>query len=276
MKRIYTAVLSVPLAVGGVFLLSDAWFFVVLLAISLLGTMEFMRMMSAGELGGYSGFLLILVPVAAFWMTPFMPVRVDPVSAADGALLTACALVLGAGSIVVFSRTPVVRGLSAIGALTYGVLYFSIPVASLFRLRQIGGPWLVVLCLVIVWLGDIFAYYCGSRWGRSKLAESISPNKTKVGSLAGLLAGLAAATVWGLWLEGSPNLRVLSLAIVVGTAAQMGDLVESLFKRGAGVKDSGTFFPGHGGVMDRLDALFFAAPAAWLFVWFMGIEGLVP
>jgi phosphatidate cytidylyltransferase len=155
-------------------------------------------------------------------------------------------------------------------------LYFSVPVASLVRLRQIGGPLLLVLCFAIVWLGDTFAFYCGKRWGRTKLAPSISPNKTREGSIAGLLAGLIAAAVWSWLVLGGVSGKVLLLALVVGAAAQMGDLVESLVKRGAGVKDSGTLFPGHGGVMDRLDALFFAAPAAWISIWILGGMGIVP
>lgn len=276
MKRILTALVSAPLALAGVFWLPDGWFFVVLLAISLLATIEFKRMISPRDAGGSAVLLFLLVPLAAVLMTPIAAIQIDPLPLGEGALLVACALVLGVGSIVVLSRVPVTSGLSAIGTLLFGVLYFSIPVASLFRLRQLGGPWIVVLCLIVVWVGDIAAFYCGSKWGRSKLAETISPNKTVEGSVAGLFAGLAAAAIWSLWIHGTIGLRILSLAVVIAAAAQLGDLVESLFKRGAGVKDSGSLFPGHGGVMDRLDALFFAAPAAWIMIWLMGKAAIVP
>ena len=134
---------------------------------------------------------------------------------------------------------------------------------------------MVLLCVAVVWLGDTFAFYCGRKWGRSKLAPTISPNKTREGSVAGLLAGLLAAAIWSWWVLGAVSGKVLALAVVIGLAAQLGDLVESLLKRGVGVKDSGTLFPGHGGVLDRLDALFFAAPVAWLFVWVLGASDFV-
>lgn len=276
MKRILTGLVSAPLALAGVFWLPDSWFFLALLAISLLATIEFKRMVSLRDGGSAATLLLVMVPLTAVLMTPMAEIEVDPLPLGEGALLVACALVIGVGSIAVLSRVPVASGLSAIGILSFGVLYLSIPVASLFRLRQLGGPWLVVLCLIIVWAGDIAAFYYGSRWGRSKLAKSISPNKTVEGSVAGLIAGLIVAALWSLWVHGTVGVRVLTLAIVIAAAAQMGDLVESLFKRGAGVKDSGTLFPGHGGVMDRLDALFFAAPAAWITIWLMGRTAIVP
>jgi phosphatidate cytidylyltransferase len=276
MTRILTAAVSVPIALAGMFWLPDAWFFLALIVVAELGTVEYLRIVSQGGIERATRLLLILVPVAAALMTPGVLPRMDPILVPDAILLAAITLTLGVASFVVLARVPVAQGLSTFGAIAFGLLYFSIPVASLVRLRQIGGPWLLVLCVSIVWLGDTFAFYCGRRWGRSKLAPSISPNKTKVGSIAGLIAGLIAATVWSLLVLGELSARVLILAVVVGAAAQMGDLVESLLKRGAGVKDSGTLFPGHGGAMDRLDALFFAAPATWLCVWVMGTKGLVP
>jgi phosphatidate cytidylyltransferase len=258
------------------FWLPDTWFFLVLVFVAELGAAEYVRIVSQTGLGGVVRLLLVLVPLAAALMTPGILSRIDQILVPDAMLLAATVLVLGIGTLVVLSRVPVAQGLSAIGAIGFGLLYFSIPVASLVRLRQIGGPWFLVLLVSIVWLGDTFAFYCGKRWGRSKLAPSISPNKTKEGSLAGLVAGLIAASLWSLLMLGGVSVKVLILAVVVGAAAQMGDLVESLLKRGAGVKDSGKLFPGHGGVMDRLDALFFAAPATWLYVWVMGTVGLVP
>ena len=276
MKRILTAAVSVPVALAGIFWLSDTWFFLVLLVLAMLGVSEYVRIVSRSDLGHSPRFLFILVPVAALLMTPGLVLRMDPLAPEDVVMLTAAVVVLGVGSVVVLSKVPVSKGLSAIGALAYGLLYFSVPVASLVRLRQIGGPSLLVLCFAIVWLGDTSAFYCGKSWGRTKLAPSISPNKTREGSIAGVLAGLIAATVWSWLVLDSVSGKVLLLALIVGAAAQMGDLVESLFKRGAGVKDSGTLFPGHGGVMDRLDALFFAAPAAWICIWVMGSMKIVP
>lgn len=275
MKRILTAAVSVPVALAGVFLLPDRWFFSVLVMVALAGTIEFIRIVGSGDPGRTSLALLLTVPTLAAVMTPGMFPQLGSLAPEAVVLVLAVVFVLGFGSIVVVSNTPVAQGLVALGALAFGTLYLAAPVASLFRLRQLDGPWLLVLCFAIVWLGDTFAYYCGRRWGRNKLAPEISPNKTKEGSIASLIAALVAAAIWSWAITGRVSVKILVFALVVGAAAQMGDLVESLLKRGAGVKDSGTLFPGHGGVLDRLDALFFAAPAAWLFLWLFGESGIV-
>jgi phosphatidate cytidylyltransferase len=129
--------------------------------------------------------------------------------------------------------------------------------------------------MCVVWAGDITALYVGRAWGRHKLAPNLSPNKTwegAIGSLAGSL--VAAGGLWSLaaWLETLNSARLsypdevgywLVLACVVNAAAQVGDLAESALKRSAGVKDSGNLLPGHGGVLDRIDALLLAAPVLW-------------
>ena len=133
-----------------------------------------------------------------------------------------------------------------------------------------------VLLLAIVWLGDSGAYYIGKTWGRHKLAPRVSPNKTWEGSIASTAAGLLAAAVWSYWRLGEVDGWILLLAGLVSIAAQIGDLVESLLKRGAGVKDSGQILPGHGGMLDRMDALLFAAPVMWLGVELLGASRMLP
>jgi phosphatidate cytidylyltransferase len=149
---------------------------------------------------------------------------------------------------------------------------------------------MVFVFLVVVWSGDIFAYYAGRAFGRNKLAPSISPGKTVEGALASLcgatfvsivlfhfIVGIGKSLVF---LDAMPSRSVMYadvgasapsiwLAVLFGisvnVAAQMGDLMESALKRGAGVKDSGTLLPGHGGVLDRIDAMLIAAPVLWFF-----------
>jgi phosphatidate cytidylyltransferase len=166
------------------------------------------------------------------------------------------------------------------------MLYAGFTLLALPALREeANGPSLVVFLLFVVWSGDITAYYVGRNWGRRKLAPVLSPNKTwegTLGSMAGSL--LAAGALLGLaeLLQQPWNSVLLSalqrrcpaivlsypddlwywlvVAILVNIAAQVGDLTESALKRSAGVKDSGTLLPGHGGVLDRIDALLLAAP----------------
>jgi phosphatidate cytidylyltransferase len=114
--------------------------------------------------------------------------------------------------------------------------------------------------MVSVWANDTAAFLVGSAWGRHKLAPKLSPKKSWEGSIGGFAA--SAAVGWGglVWLGAEPLLPVLGALLVSSLAAQVGDLVESMLKRAADVKDSGTMVPGHGGLLDRLDAIILAAP----------------
>jgi phosphatidate cytidylyltransferase len=134
----------------------------------------------------------------------------------------------------------------------------------------LGGLMVVALPLVATWVGDAAALFAGTAWGKSKLAPTISPNKSWVGFWAALGGAAGAAVVWSVvarpLLPGAALGGVVTAGLagaVLGLAAVMGDLVESLLKRDAGVKDSGTFFPGHGGVLDRIDSLIFTFPVAY-------------
>jgi len=141
--------------------------------------------------------------------------------------------------------------------------------------EEANGPSLVTFLLFVVWAGDIAAYYVGRTFGKHKLAPRLSPNKTwegAIGSIAGSLvaAGGLLALADGFTQWNSAKLSYpeeiwywLVLAVIVNIAAQLGDLVESALKRSAGVKDSGTLLPGHGGVLDRIDSLLLAAPMLW-------------
>jgi len=148
------------------------------------------------------------------------------------------------------------------GALALVPAWFA--VVTLHRLEQ--GPLLVMLLLFIIWGADVGAFFAGHAFGRNKLAPGISPGKTWEGVLGGFaLAAVVAAL--GARLIGIDAVRTVAIALLTVAASIVGDLTESLLKRQAGVKDSGTLLPGHGGVLDRLDSLFAAAPVfvvAWL------------
>src|ERR1700691_4350212 len=171
----------------------------------------------------------------------------------------------------------------AAAASAFAFVYIAVPMAMLVQLRQqwAGAFWLLYL-LLVVWAGDIFAYFVGRSLGRHLMAPRISPKKTWEGAAASLAASLVVGIVLfnhalqistlllrvgviqrrdGLFgLEKPEMAPILGLTVALNIAAQLGDLVESLIKRGAGVKDSGTILPGHGGMLDRIDALLFAAP----------------
>jgi phosphatidate cytidylyltransferase len=170
----------------------------------------------------------------------------------------------------------------------FSFAYVALPFIFLVQLRQqpSGAIWVVYL-LVLVWAGDIFAYFVGKSMGRHLMSPRVSPKKTWEGAIASLLAGLGVGFLlhqYGLQISSAllnahlieqkdgffalqkpPLSPILVLSAVLNVAAQLGDLVESLIKRGANVKDSGTILPGHGGMLDRIDALLFAAPILWFY-----------
>lgn len=146
-----------------------------------------------------------------------------------------------------------------------GVLALSLAWVALVRMRVDSsyGQYLVLYALLIVWLADSGAYFAGRAWGVRKLAPQVSPGKTWAGFWGGLLA-CAALGLTGAWLASQPILPLTLLTIAVGVYSVVGDLLESLCKRFAGLKDSGTLIPGHGGVLDRFDSLLAAAPCLML------------
>ena len=180
-------------------------------------------------------------------------------------------------------RGPDGRPLEAVAVTLFGPVYCGLSLAFVPLLHALpgsvwspegSGAWsglfLVALPLATTWLGDALAFFAGSAWGRGGLAPTISPNKSWIGVWAGLTGAGLAALCWYLVARSAlPGLPVrgpvvaLGLGVLLGMAAVFGDLVESLLKRAAGVKDSGAFFPGHGGILDRLDALIFSLPVAY-------------
>lgn len=275
MKRVVTAAVGAPLALVAVFRLPDPWFFLLILALIEVAVVEYAKLSGRCADPRAVRTLLVLVPIGALGLSPSLWAHAPESSGLEPVWLAAMMVVVGLSILVVLFRVSPERGLPTLGALAFGWPYFSLPVASLFRLKRID-PWIVVLLLAVVWLGDTGAYYVGSRWGRHRLAPGLSPRKTWEGALAGLVTALLAAGVWSSLRLGETRSVVLLLALVTSIVAQFGDLTESLLKRGAGVKDSGRLLPGHGGVMDRMDAMLLAAPTMLFGVLVVGWQELMP
>jgi phosphatidate cytidylyltransferase len=172
------------------------------------------------------------------------------------------------------TRPPTDRPLAAVGVTVLAVAYAGALPAFLLDMRHHGhglrswaGAWLVFFPLVVTWVCDTAAMFGGRAFGGAKLAPTVSPGKTRSGSLAGVAGSLVVAPVFGAAVfprvgVDVPLWQLLVVAGVLGVIGQIGDLAESLFKREAGVKDSSHLIPGHGGVLDRLDSLYFVIPAA--------------
>lgn len=155
----------------------------------------------------------------------------------------------------------------------FGVLYLTIGFVSLVEIRsgsvvdpQLAAGWITFL-FAAIWIIDTAAYYFGWRWGKSKLSPAISPNKTVVGFLGGFAGGIVTAGIFSfVFLPEVGFVKLVPPALLIAFFGQLGDLVESVFKREAGVKDSSNLIPGHGGILDRFDSLVFAAPALYIYL----------
>lgn len=159
-------------------------------------------------------------------------------------------------------------------AVFAGSLYAGMPLSQFIRIRNAVpdsvGLGIVMMVLVSVWACDIAAYFVGSTWGRHKLCPVVSPAKSVEGAVAGLISAVLlplavnfVSARFGLWYVFDP-LRLAAFGLVIGLVAQIGDLIESMFKRSVNAKDSGNILPGHGGLLDRCDSLIAASAVAHL------------
>lgn len=159
---------------------------------------------------------------------------------------------------------PRAEASARLGHLMAATVYVGIGTAALSALREQSLAW-VCLALVVTWANDTFAYAAGRLWGRHKMLPAVSPGKTWEGFAGGMLGSMAGAYAMKLWaLPGMQVWECLLLGAAAGILGPLGDLSESALKRSFGKKDSGRLLPGHGGVLDRVDALLVVAPAVWL------------
>jgi phosphatidate cytidylyltransferase len=174
--------------------------------------------------------------------------------------------VMGVAVIALGSSRPLAEVLASISVSASGLILIVLPFSAVVRLHgvDVSGPRLLLFTVTLVWVGDSAAYFVGRGIGRWKMAPQISPNKTWEGAGANFLGALLVAAAFGYW-SNVPPAHMLAMGAVGSIAGQIGDLFESAWKRSAAVKDSGTILPGHGGMLDRIDALILAAPAVWYY-----------
>jgi phosphatidate cytidylyltransferase len=273
MKRILTATVLI-LAVFALIFFGQLWMITLFSAIvAELAAYEYLKL---AAVGAEAHDAKLRIPV--WWMA--LGTALAFVVTLDGFPVEAQLPVLSALTIALFAwngfRSPLIQVLPDTAQGLFGLLYIAYPLTLIPLLwKQEDGPALVLFLMVCVWAGDIAALYMGRTFGKRKLAPRLSPGKTWVGSFASiagsmLAAGLVIFVSDTLTARGNTILHIsqplwqsLLLAAILNIAAQLGDLLESAIKRGAGVKDSGTMLPGHGGILDRIDALLLAAPVLW-------------
>ncbi|MBL8016193.1 MAG: phosphatidate cytidylyltransferase, partial [Ignavibacteria bacterium] len=165
----------------------------------------------------------------------------------------------------------------AIGTWLLSVVYISTPFGLLSlmdsaKMLEIYGANYAIICLVLVWVSDTFAFFGGKLFGKHKLAERISPKKTWEGSVIGFIfTMLSAIVIWKFFYPNHSLLHWFLVTGIVGVFAQIGDLFESHLKRSVKVKDSSNLIPGHGGALDRFDSILFAVPALYIFLYLVSI-----
>jgi phosphatidate cytidylyltransferase len=273
MKRILTATVLI-LAVFALIFFGQLWMITLFSAIvAELAAYEYLKL---AAVGAESHGLKLRIPI--WWMT--LGTALAFIVTLPNFPVEAQLPVLSALTIALFAwngfRSPLVQVLPDTAQGLFGLIYIAYPLTLIPLLwKQEDGPALVLFLMVCVWTGDIAALYIGRAFGKRKLAPRLSPGKTWVGSIASIVGSMLAATLVivisnSLTARGNTLLHIseplwesLILAAILNIAAQLGDLLESAIKRGAGVKDSGTMLPGHGGILDRIDALLLAAPVLW-------------
>jgi phosphatidate cytidylyltransferase len=267
MKRVLTAVVLIPLVLLLVFL-GPKWRWLFSTAVAAAAMLAGWEYLGLAQLRGARppriavAVALLVLFAGAFQLPEWTPAILG---ALNLGLLILCTF-----------RGPVEQVMADATASLFCMFYIGSTLLALPALHdEANGPSLVAFLLCVVWAGDTTALYVGRTWGRRKLAPSLSPGKTWAGALGSVAGSLLAA---GALLELATQLQArdlavlsypdetwywLALAVIVNVAAQVGDLTESALKRSAGVKDSGSLLPGHGGVLDRIDALLVAAPVLW-------------
>jgi phosphatidate cytidylyltransferase len=285
-KRVLTAVVLIPIVLVVVLRAPVPVLAVFAGAIALLAIRELLQLSESYGIRTLRG------PTYVFCALFFLIIAVHPgatdlLSTAGFAYFGLVAAVLGPFLFLTIAMrgAELRKGFPAAMVSAFAFVYIALPMASLVQLReQWRGAFLLLFLLLLVWAGDIFAYFVGKPLGRHRMSPRISPNKSWEGAIASVAASVAVGVLMfhyaqpistallhahlidqrdGIFTREASLGPIIVLSIILNIAAQLGDLVESLIKRGAGVKDSGAILPGHGGMFDRIDALLFAAPVLW-------------
>jgi phosphatidate cytidylyltransferase len=279
-KRVATAVVLIPFVVGIVLWGSTA---LLALAVALVTMLALFEYFALGDAIGHRAYrfwtascALLLIYVQ--WFAAIAPAygmprrlafdrgidyvfRVSP-TVPDVFFL----FLLGIAVLTLWTKRPLVEALPAAGVSASGLILIAFPLSYAISLHglRLQGPALLLFAMVIIWVGDTAAYFVGRSFGKYKLAPHLSPNKTWEGTVASFLGSLIVAVVFARYMT-VPLPHMLGMAAAGNVAGQVGDLLESAYKRSAGIKDSGSLLPGHGGVLDRIDALILAIPVVWYY-----------
>ena len=261
LKRLVIALILLPVLYVYVMYLPPKYFLFLMIFLSTVGLAEFYAMCRIKGLFLYSGLLWGAALLIVSFISPDLFLQV--------LLLAALATM----ALRLFLKQDPSGSISVVSAAVFGLIY--IPGLLTFQMNLVkSGPAWIVLLYASVWAADSMAFYIGKSIGKRKLYPAISPNKTVAGAVGSLIGGIiGAALIKVTLLVQISILYTVIIGLAVGLSTIIGDLVESMFKRDAGVKDSSHILPGHGGVLDKLDGVTFAGPC---FYWVCLALGLFP
>ena len=269
-KRVATAAVLIPVVVAIVLFAPKTVVALAVTAITILALWEYFAL---GEAIGHRAYRLWTTFCSILFLFPFTDR--SPLEGFHGNLSITLqspttvlfVFVLGLTALTLWTRRPLVESLPAAGISSSALLLVTFPLSYAVRL----GAWpnsgrrLLLFALVLTWAADTTAYFVGRAIGKHPLAPHISPKKTWEGSIGSMIGSLLVAYAFRFWIQ-IPLLHLILMAVLGNIAGQMGDLLESAYKRSAGVKDSGGLLPGHGGVLDRIDALILCIPVIWYYL----------
>ena len=278
LARVLTAVALIPAVVAIVWFAPTLIVSVAAALVMMLALFEFFLIADQAGMKGYriwSGLCALAIFYSQFAAGSEKPlaldvrpdeiVRVSPIGGILSIEHIFLFFILGAAAIVIFSRQPVKDSLGSISISSAGLLFVALPLSAIVRIHAAPeGRKILLFTLVLVWAGDTLAYFVGRSIGKLPMAPHLSPKKTWEGAVANLAGSLLTALVFARWISVTPA-ALLVVAAAANIAGQAGDLLESAYKRAASMKDSGSILPGHGGMLDRVDALILAAPVVWYY-----------
>lgn len=269
-QRVATAVVAIPLAAAIVYV-GGLPFALLLGLLGGVGAWELYRLARASGIDAIEP--IGVVAAAAFPICT----HVTRLGWLDRPLAAAGVIFVAVIGISLFARTAGERPLEATAVTVFGALYAGGTLSFAYALRHhpwvvgdLSGSVLLLYPVLVTWATDVGAYAFGRLFGRQKLMPSVSPGKTRAGAYGGTALGVVVAVAFNAWVlrsqahVGLTPMVAVTFGLVLAVIVQVGDLAESLFKRSAGAKDSSNLVPGHGGVLDRLDSLYFALPVAYL------------
>lgn len=270
MKRLITAVILIPLLYLYVTRLPEGYFFGLLSVVALIGLYEFYGMFRLKR------DITILSVCAGLLVLYILYKDISQASNLTIEAITFSFLIVAAYRMLSIKDPS--NSLRDTGLAIAGIVYVVVLISFQLRLRHIGPEWIIFLYGTI-WLSDSSAYYIGTYLGRRKLYPQLSPNKTVEGAMGSVAGGVAGSYILGMTFLKPPHLflplslkpiisgkDLFILGIIIGAGCVIGDLIESMYKRDAGVKDSSSLIPGHGGILDKIDSSLVVAPLVYLYI----------